>query len=113
VRGRQLALIDPDHARFVEWVRANPAVVAAFRAAARSWVAAGHDRCSAKMLVEVVRWQAGLGLVTGDDGFRINNSWTARLGRHVVETTPDLPADLFEMRRLKYDGALAEPEVTS
>jgi hypothetical protein len=103
-RNRQLALIDPVEAEFVEWIRANQPIVEACREIALEWYRNGNDKFSAKTLVEVVRWQHGIGHVDTDgSGFKINNNYTSRLARHIVQTTPELPSDFFQTRQLKSD----------
>lgn len=104
---QQLALLDPLEAPFVDWLRGNPVIVEAFRQAAVEWYRAGNDRCSAKMLAEVIRWKHGL-TSRDSDGYKVNNNWTSRLGRHVVATTPELPADFFETRVLRADRERAD-----
>lgn len=97
---------DDIQAAFVDWLRTihGRRVEAAFRQAAIRWLNAGHDRCSAKMLAEAIRWSAGLeGL--DPDGFKINNNHVSRLARHIVSTTPQLPSDFFQMRQLRDDLA--------
>lgn len=101
---KQLALLqDPVETRFIEWLRDNGAVVDAFRESALAWYRAGHDKGSAKMIAEVIRWERGLGGHKDEDGFKVNNTFVSRLGRHVVATTPELPSNFFEQRVLRSD----------
>lgn len=102
----QIRLFPDDdlHARFVEWLRSKHGrqVEAAFRDAALRWHRAGHNHCSAKLLAEVIRWEAGLA-GRDPDGLKINNSYVSRLHRHISATTPQLPADFFTARVLRED----------
>lgn len=90
--------------RFIAWLRTDHGrrVEQAFRQAALEWHQAGHRHGGAKMLTEVIRWQAGLA-GHDPDGLKINNSFISRLHRHVTATTPELPADFFTGRVLQDD----------
>jgi vacuolar-type H+-ATPase subunit E/Vma4 len=99
---QQLALLaDPIDERFLEFHHANPHVYRRLVAMAREWKDAGHDACSIKMLVEVLRWQGGV-QTDRRDGLLINNSFTSRYARLIAANEPDL-APLFTTRTLRSD----------
>lgn len=100
--GRQLVLEHASEldARFRAWLDDNPHVLDEFVRLAREWKAAGHNRGSAALFAEVLRYQRGL-TTTGDD-FRINNSWRAPLVREAERVAPDL-AGFFE-KRIRRNG---------
>lgn len=105
MRSRQLSMLEDDlQARFVAWLRTEHGrhIETAFRDAALRWHRAGHAHCSAKLLAEVIRWEAGL-TGTDPDGFKINNNHVSRLARHILATTPQLPPNFFATRILR-DG---------
>lgn len=100
----QLALLpDPLEERFVRYHRDNPQILDRLRGLALQWHAAGHRKCSAKMLAEVLRWQHGLDDVTTDDDVKLNNSYVSRYARLILQTTPALPSDFFDLRTLRTD----------
>jgi hypothetical protein len=100
----QLSLLpDPLEVRFVEWLRDNGHVIDHLRAMAVEWYRAGHDHGAIATFVEVARWQHGL-RSTGDT-FAINNSYRSYLARHIMATTPELPADFFAFRVLRSEAA--------
>jgi hypothetical protein len=95
----QLALLADDiETRFVEFHHDNPHVYRALVTMARQWRQRGHDRCSIKMLFEVLRWQAGIATDTGEP-FVLNNDFTSRYARLIAASEPDL-AGLFNFRQL-------------
>ncbi len=99
---RQLALLaDPLDERFTEFHHANPHVYRTIVAFAYQWKSAGHDKCSMKMLFEVLRWEYGI-TTRSTDGFTLNNSYTSRYTRLIHANEPDL-AGFFNTRQLEAD----------
>lgn len=97
---KQLTLLaDPIEERFIEFHHANPHVYDQLVRMARHWKQTGHDRCSIKMLFEVLRWQTGIATDTADP-FILNNDYTSRYARLIAANERDL-AGLFNMRQLK------------
>jgi hypothetical protein len=95
----QMALLADDiETRFVDFHHDNPHVYRALVEMARQWRARGHDKCSMKMLFEVLRWQAGITTDTADP-FILNNDFTSRYARLIAANEPDL-AGLFSFRQL-------------
>lgn len=83
---------------FREFHARNPGVYDALVAVARRATAAGKKRLSAKLLYEVVRFETWL----GDEGaaLRMNNDFTSRYARLIMEREPDLRG-AFVTHRLK------------
>lgn len=84
--------------RFREFHEKNPQVLERLVALARQAIRAGKTRIGAKTLVEVARWH--FWLETEGDEFKINNSFTSRYSRLLVETHPEFEG-LFETRELR------------
>ncbi len=63
---------------------------------------AGRKRIGMKMLFEVLRWQRILDPTLPDplEDFKLNNSYTSRYSRLVMDNNPDLDG-MFELRELK------------
>lgn len=83
----------------------NPHVYQRLVDKARRWKAAGHSRCSIKMLWENLRFEEGLRTTDMPDErerrtFRLNNNYHSRYARLIMRTERDL-AGFFEMRELK------------
>lgn len=84
--------------RFEAFHAANPWVLRAYEKLAADWVARGGTRVGVKMLTEIIRWQYGR-QTTGKQ-FRINNSFTSRYARLMLERNPGW-SGLFETRGLR------------
>lgn len=83
---------------FQKFDRENPAVYRelvklAFQAHDR-----GRTKIGMKMLFEVVRWHRTLH--TNDPKFKLNNNYTSRYARKIMDAYPELDG-LFETRGLK------------
>lgn len=103
---QQLAFYpDPIDEAFVAFHHANPHVYDRLVGMAREWHAAGHRKCSMKMLFEVLRWHEGIDTFTDDD-LVLNNSFTSRYARLIAANHPDL-AHLFETRALASERSVA------
>ena len=99
---RQLALLaDPLEVRFIEFHHKNPHVYWRLVQMAKQWRDAGHDACSIKMLIEVLRWQGGIS-TESRDGLTLNNSYAAFYSRLIAANEPDL-AHLFAFRKQHTD----------
>jgi len=97
---RRLAEVDTRSIdeRFRLFHAKNPQVLDRLVSLAHQAIAAGKTRIGAKTLVEVARWH--FWLETEGDEFRINNSFTSRYARLLVETHPEFEG-LFETRELR------------
>ena len=85
--------------RFDRFHTDNPWVYRALESLCEGWLAQGHKRVGVKQMFEVVRWQYGM-KTTGDGGFRVNNDFTSRYARMLIEQHPEW-ADAIETRRLR------------
>ena len=96
---KQTSLLPDDmEVRFVRFHQDNPKVYDALVDMAREWKQAGNDKCSMKMLFEILRWQYGIQTST-DEPFALNNDFTSRYARLIAANEPDL-SDLFYFRNL-------------
>ena len=84
--------------RFAEWLRLNPHVLDTFRRSAQRLRDAGHRRYSSRGICEAMRFNRAV-VTTRIDDFKINNNWTSRLARVLIDEDPSW-ADFFETRRL-------------
>lgn len=84
--------------RFEAFHEANPWVLTALEALIADWLAHGHSRVGIKQMFEVIRWRYGRS--TTDSSFRLNNNWTSRYARLVVERNPQW-AEAIETRELR------------
>lgn len=64
---------------------------------ARVWRASGHAKLGIKTLFERLRWEWHVGGIRDDEGFKLNNNYTALYARKIMAENPDL-AGLFETR---------------
>ena len=85
-------------ARFERFHEENPTVYATLARLAREAVRRGKKRIGAKALWERMRWE--FFLATTDEEFKLNNSFTSRYARLLMEREPDL-AGVFELRELR------------
>lgn len=84
--------------RFEEFDMAHPDVYALFRRFAFELQNAGRMRYGAKSLIERIRWH--LATSSNTEEFKINNNFTSRYVRKLVEECPQF-AGFFERRRLQ------------
>lgn len=85
--------------RFQRWLTDNPTVYDEAVSIARQMKAAGHEHLGMKFIFEVIRYQRML-KTTDPEGYKLNNIYTSRLARLVMEREPDL-ADFFATRELR------------
>lgn len=88
---------------FEEYDRQNPQVYAMFKRFAFEAIRAGRTRMGAKMIAERIRWET---VVSGNDGFKINNNIVAGLARRFAQDYPQY-ADRFETRKSKFDEVIS------
>lgn len=84
--------------RFDAFHEANPHVLAELERLADQLAAAGVRRFGVKALVERLRWDWTV--QTAGDDFKVNNSFTSRYARLLIERRPDF-ADMIETRELR------------
>ncbi len=86
--------------RFTLFHAANPWIYAALVRLAKDLRNRGQRRVSVKMLVEILRWNFIRVSEHDVPHLRINNSFSSRYVRMIVENVPEL-ADCFETRELR------------
>ena len=89
-------LLDYEFGRFLE---ENPHVFRQFRMICCKLKAKGVDRWSCKNLFEILRWDHAITSNSPADSFVLNNSYTSRFARRLMEE-PDFEG-FFEVRRLR------------
>lgn len=85
---------------FETFHKKNPHVYTNLCIMARDLKAIGHKRCAIKMLWEVLRWQGMLNTTDPNSQYKLNNNYTSRYARMVMDNNPDL-ADFFKVRVLQ------------
>lgn len=101
-------LVTPDYEpdlsideRFDLFHEANPHVADALDALARQWLAR-HPKVGVKALVERLRWESGV--TTTGDPYRINNDFTSRYARLLLDRHPEWVGRI-EVRALHKEAA--------
>lgn len=89
--------------KFKAFCDRNPHVYDILVRLAREAKAAGKEKISIVLLVQVARWEI-MFRTESDDGFKINNSFTSRYARLIMQNEKDLEG-FFELRKLAKDGA--------
>lgn len=69
----------------------NPHVADKLEAMAAEWFSKGHPTVAIKMLWEALRWQQGISVETSD-AYRLNNNYTARYARLLIQRRPEWAA---------------------
>ncbi len=87
---------------FRKFHRENPEVYRELRALALELLDRGRRRYGMKGLFEIVRWRRAL-RVSDDDGFKLNNNFTAFFSRILMHNEPTL-AGFFALRESIADG---------
>ena len=85
--------------RFHDFHQRNAWVYTALETMTAELVAAGQRRVGMKMLVEVLRWRYFRQTFDRSSPFRLNNSYTSRYARLLVQNHPEWHG-VFETRRL-------------
>lgn len=67
------------------YIEENPAVYQKFCAFVLELVSAKKKRIGAKMIAERLRWES---LISGNDGFKVNNSYVAHMARRFCKDYP-------------------------
>ena len=83
---------------FVEFHRENPRIYAAFERMALQAIAKGKTKLSAKMIVNVIRWNEYI--ETNGEPYRINDAFHAYYARLFMLLHPE-HMGIFELRRLR------------
>ena len=102
---RLAATADPQEgtiqSRFLAFHAANPHVYEAFRRAALALRDRGRRRYGAKAIYETMRYM--MALQTEGDEFKLNNDYTSRYARMLLERHPEEFEGFLELRRLRRD----------
>jgi hypothetical protein len=86
--------------RFEAFHDAHPQVYAGLVILARQGDRAGRTKIGMKMLFEVLRWEWVIaGLPDDAEEWKLNNNYTSRYARLIMEQEPDL-VGIFETREL-------------
>ena len=86
---------------FIQFLRDNPTVYPKFRMLAVKLKAKGIDRWGAKAIWEVLRYEMALKSVTSGEKYALNNNYTSRFARKLMDEEPEEFAGFFETRTLK------------
>lgn len=89
--------------KFQEFHKNNPHVYDILVRLARQAKKTGKIKMSVVLLVQVARWEL-MFTTKSDDGYKINNSFTSRYARLIMENEEDLDG-FFEIRQLAREGA--------
>lgn len=89
--------------KFRDFHKTNPHVYQILVRLAREAKQAGKTKISVVLLVQVARWEI-MFQTDSDDGFKINNSFTSRYARMIMDNEKDLDG-FFELRKLAKEGA--------
>lgn len=85
----------PLNERAERYMSENPTVYAKFCEFVRQLRAAGKSKIGAKMIAERMRWES---LVSGNDGFKVNNSYISYMVRRWNKENPNCEG-VFETRQ--------------
>lgn len=83
------------------FIRDNPHIWQQFRMLAVKLKAKGIDRWGAKAIWEVLRFELAVKAVSTGETFALNNNYTSRFARKLMEEEPEEFAGFFETRTLK------------
>jgi hypothetical protein len=86
--------------RYESWKAENQDVYGEFIYMARRLKAQGRKRCSARHLIEVIRWRKGDGKT---EEFKINSDYVPIMARELVENFPEFDG-FFETRKVRSRG---------
>ena len=90
-------------AEFDQWLADNPHIYEKFRMLAVKIKAKGFNRWGAKALWEVLRYEMALTTTANVRDYKLNNNYTSRLARKLMNEYPEDFGDFFEVRQLKTD----------
>jgi hypothetical protein len=84
--------------KFWDFYRKNPQVMEKLIHLTAQAKRAGRKKIGMKMLFEVIRWEHFIS--TKGDDFKLNNSYTSRYTRLLIEQHPEFES-MFETRRIR------------
>lgn len=85
---------------FLHFHTKYPQVYLLFEKFAKQLIQAGHEKLGAKMIMERIRWEISTGGAKDDDGFKINNNYTAYYSRLFIKKNPQFE-NYFEFRMIR------------
>jgi hypothetical protein len=85
-----------DLEKFMDYDQANPEIWQRFEQIALKLISVGRQHYGAKAIFEVIRYET---VIRGDDGFKVNNNYTAGYARK------------FESKHPRYKGFFATREM--
>ena len=83
--------------RFTAWNVENPDIYSRFVYMARQLKAQGRTKCSARHLIEVIRWEEGKGKT---EEFKINSDYVPIMARMLMDEYPEMDG-FFEIRAIR------------
>ena len=86
---------------FDQFIESNPHVYERFRMLAVKLKAKGHERWGAKSLWEVLRWELAMETNAPVGSYSLNNNYTSRMARKLMQDSPEDFEGFFELRKLK------------
>ena len=90
-------------ASFDTFCAENPEVYEQFRLLAVKLKAKGFDRWGAKAIWEVLRYELAISTTANVKDYKLNNNYTSRMARKLMNEEPEDFGDFFEVRKLKTD----------
>lgn len=88
-----------NYKKFLDFHIQHPQVYILFEKFALQLIDVGHKKLGSKMIMERIRWEISTGS-KDDDGFKINNNYTAHYSRLFAKNNP-LYQDYFEFRTVR------------
>lgn len=89
-----------NYKNFLHFHTKYPTVYILFEKFALQLIAAGHEKLGSKMIMERIRWEISTGGAKDNDGFKINNNYTAYYSREFIKNHPQYK-DYFEFRVIR------------
>lgn len=90
-------------AEFDQFIADNPQVYDQFRKIAVKLKVKGFDRWGAKAIWEVLRYELAVNTTANVKDYKLNNNYTSRMARKLMNEEPEDFGDFFELRKLKTD----------
>lgn len=88
-----------DNLKFVDYHQKTPLIYDAFKITIWKAMNKGYNEWSAKSIFEIIRWETS---INGNDGFKINNNYTALYARMFANEYPEYK-DFFKFKESKFD----------
>lgn len=85
--------------KFEEYDRKNPRVYALFKKYTKDAIRRGHQKLSGWFIVNIIRWEEGVDVKTGEE-FKISNDFIALYTRKFVEEHPK-HREFFTLKQMK------------